>query len=65
MKHLAEFFESIDIVSGIMDGTDANRERSAKVCRGIESFLACYEELYKERKKAAWYLSFGSVLQKG
>jgi hypothetical protein len=36
-----------------MDGTDANRERSAKVVRGIENVLACYKELHKEKMKAA------------
>jgi hypothetical protein len=54
-KRLAEFFKSIDIVIGIIDGSDANREGSAKFARGIESSLACYKELYKEeKKKAAW-----------
>jgi hypothetical protein len=41
-KQLVEFFKHIDIAIGIIDDNDANRERSAKVTRGIESALACY-----------------------
>jgi hypothetical protein len=40
-KLLVEFFKHIDIAIGIIDENDANRERSAKVARGIKSVLAC------------------------
>jgi hypothetical protein len=56
-KQLVEFFKHIDIAIGIMDDNDANRERSAKVARGIESALDCYKEPYRERLKAACQLS--------
>jgi predicted ATP-dependent endonuclease of OLD family len=56
-KQLVEFFKHIDIAIGIIGDNDANRERSAKVARGIESALACYKELYREMQKAACQLS--------
>jgi hypothetical protein len=52
-KQLVEFFKHTDNDIGITDDNDANRVRSAKVARGIESALACYKELYTERQKAA------------
>jgi hypothetical protein len=56
-KQLVAFFKHTDIATGIIDDNDANRERSVKVARGIESALACYKELFWERHEAACQLS--------
>jgi hypothetical protein len=57
-KQIAEFFKHIDTAIIIIDENDPNnRERSVKVARDIQSFLACFKELYKERKNAASQLT--------
>jgi hypothetical protein len=63
-KQLVEFFKHIDIAIGSTDYNDANRERSAKVARGIESALACYKELCRERQKAARRLSLHHLFKR-
>jgi hypothetical protein len=50
-KQTAEFFKHTDTAISIIDENDPNRERSVKVARDIQSALACYKELYRERKK--------------
>jgi hypothetical protein len=55
-KQLIEFFKHTDTATVITDDNDANRERSAKVTRVIESAVACYKELYSKRQKAACWL---------
>jgi hypothetical protein len=52
-KQLTECFKHINIAISIIDDNDANRERSAKVTRAIESAVVCYKEFYSERQKAA------------
>jgi hypothetical protein len=61
-KQLVEFLKHISITIAIvlMDDSDANRERSAKVAWGIASALACYRELYRVRQKARYQLSITS-----
>jgi hypothetical protein len=54
---LLNFFKHIDTAISIIDENDPNRERSAKVARDIQSTLACYKELYRERKNAAYQLT--------
>jgi hypothetical protein len=56
-KQTAEFFKHIHTAISIIDENDPNRERSAKVARDIQSSLACYKELYRERKNAAYQLT--------
>jgi hypothetical protein len=54
---LLNFFKHIDTAISIIDENDPNRESSAKVARDIQSSFACYEELYRERKNAAYQLT--------
>jgi hypothetical protein len=56
-KQIAEFFKHIDTAISIIDENDPNRERRAKAARDTQSALACYKELYRERKNAAYQLT--------
>jgi hypothetical protein len=42
---------------------DPNGARSAKVVREIQNSLACYKELYRERKNAAHLLSLDCFIK--
>lgn len=50
---LIEFFQHIGSAIKIIEKTVPNTDRSAKVSREIQNSLACYKELYREKKKAA------------
>ncbi|XP_036599100.1 tigger transposable element-derived protein 1-like [Trichosurus vulpecula] len=52
-KHLAEALSHFDRGLQILSDNDPNRERSLKVCRGVNSVISCYRELYKEKKRGA------------
>jgi hypothetical protein len=56
-KQTAEFIKHIDTAISIIDENDPNKERSAEVARDIQSSLACYKELKRERKNAAYQLT--------
>jgi hypothetical protein len=56
-KQIAEFFKHTGTAISNIDENDPNRERSSKVARDIQSSLACYKELHRERKNAAYQLT--------
>ena len=69
IKHLStaqltEFFQHTDNAIKIIEENDPNTDRSAKVSREIQNSLACYKELYRERKNAARQTSLDHFLTK-
>ena len=51
VKHMAEAFATINKGMQMFDGMDQNYERYAKVDRIFQDALACYREIYNEKKK--------------
>lgn len=52
-KDISEALKHIECAMDIFRDRDPDFERSAKVCMAIESDMACYRQLCREKKKAA------------
>ncbi|XP_057575700.1 tigger transposable element-derived protein 1-like [Hippopotamus amphibius kiboko] len=49
-RHLAEALAHFDAGLQIVRDNDPNLERSLRVCRGVNSVISCYRELFKEKR---------------
>jgi hypothetical protein len=61
---MTAIFKHIDSVIRIIEENDTNETRGAEVAREIQNSLACYRELYRERKIAARQLSRDCFIKK-
>ncbi len=52
LKGLEEAFESMkNMINNIFESQDSNFERSRKVAADVNKEIACYHEIYNEKKK--------------
>jgi hypothetical protein len=61
---LTGFFKHTDIAIRIIEENDPNETISTKVAREIQNPLACYKEIYREKKNAAHQLSLNCFIKK-
>ncbi|XP_032136604.1 peptidyl-tRNA hydrolase 2, mitochondrial isoform X1 [Sapajus apella] len=62
-KKLAEAFAAISSGLQMLEGMDVNYERFATADRQIQDALACYREIYNEKKKQAVQSKLGIFLK--
>jgi hypothetical protein len=61
---MIKFLKHVDSAIRIIEENYSHETRSSNVAREIRTFLACYEELYIERKNAARQLSLDCFIKK-
>ncbi|XP_037371544.1 tigger transposable element-derived protein 1-like [Talpa occidentalis] len=52
-RRLAQALAHLDAGLQVIRDHDPNLERSLRVCRGINSLICCYRELFKEKKRGS------------
>jgi signal recognition particle subunit SEC65 len=63
-KQITELFKQIDSAIRITEENYSDETRSTRVAREIQNSLACYKELYRERKNTARQLSLDCFIKK-
>ncbi|XP_046382271.1 tigger transposable element-derived protein 1-like [Ischnura elegans] len=61
---LSEVFEHINSAVEKLEKMDSNIDRFAKVSRALQDAMSCYEEIYREKKKASIQTSLHSFFTK-